>query len=173
MVEQRVHEVRLRAAYRLDPGKGRSSGHGAVELHYCGSLLGRSSDGILAAARILLKRNLADPEDVVQTVWDDTGMPSMRAKVGVAAKWTVSETGRRSAHFRRFRPGEADAVLIPEESPQVFKASGQAGQPHGTARQGSPANSAASRAQLNFDFAVPIDLGTSPGDTSPGNSSRT
>jgi hypothetical protein len=99
-----LHEVWLRSAYRIDRRKGRSFGYDTQFLYYRGELLGQTRDCIYGAARLLLEKGLADPNDTIQTIWEGSGRLSLRAIVGEAAKWTVVETDKRGPHLRRFRP---------------------------------------------------------------------
>ena len=52
---------------------------------------GDSREPLFAAARELLVRGLADPEDVIETWWRGSDTWAMRAKVGYAAGRTILE----------------------------------------------------------------------------------
>lgn len=97
------HRIDLSPSYRTDE-KGRSSGHGKAVMTYGGRTIGETGEPLFAAARYLLAKGLARPEDMISTYRN--GVRSMSANVEWAAGRTVVETaisGPRVGPYRPFR----------------------------------------------------------------------
>ena len=77
-----------------------------------------SQTPFLSAARVLLQRGV-DPETVLQMRHKKTRTDSLRAKVGVAAKLTVTTDTAGPLRFRLFEPWPASGVAEPDEAPQA------------------------------------------------------
>lgn len=87
------HRIYLTQATRYG-SDGLSKGHGKAHMTYQGVSLGEPSDEpLFDAARRLLNRGLARPDDTIVTYRGD--MPCMRGVVGKAAELAVVETAGR------------------------------------------------------------------------------
>jgi len=65
---------------------------------------GDSKEPLFAAARELLSRGLAHPEDIIETYWRYPGPWSMRARVGYAASRTVCERDKGGIAIQKYAP---------------------------------------------------------------------
>src|SRR5262245_47512070 len=67
-------------------------------------ILCTSREPLLTAARVLLRTQIAKPDDTLAMRHSNSDTIALRAKVGAAARLTVQESADRSARFVRWRP---------------------------------------------------------------------
>jgi hypothetical protein len=82
-----------------------AASHDRATMHYRGEVIGESREPLFAAARYLLAKGLASPEDRIET-WRGKTM-CLAGPVGAAAKLTVA--GDRFQRYRGERDNEAAA----------------------------------------------------------------
>jgi hypothetical protein len=85
-----LHRIELAPAYRFDPTRGRATGHETAVMRHAGNIIGESREPLFAAARHLLSTGIARASDLIATFRGPT--MCLRARVGTAAKLSVSET---------------------------------------------------------------------------------
>lgn len=95
-----AHRIDLEPAFRLDE-KGVGRGQGKARMLHMGRLIGESRQPALDAARYLLRAGLASPDELITTYRD--GRPCIYARVGTAAKLSVSEPDRGGLRFVQHR----------------------------------------------------------------------
>ena len=96
-----THRIDIEPALR-ETRPGVWTGHGRAIMRYRGEQIGESAEPLFAAARILLDRGLADPDDVIQTFRGDT--PCLRAKVGAAAGRSFVEAKAGGIRIGKYNP---------------------------------------------------------------------
>lgn len=88
------------------------TGCGKAEIRFRGEFLGVSSEPLFAAARLLLSRGEAEPEDTIETYRN--GISCLRASVGTASGLTVKERSRGGLRIVAISPAvlEGHASLL-------------------------------------------------------------
>ncbi|MFO1118490.1 MAG: hypothetical protein U1E28_22700 [Beijerinckiaceae bacterium] len=98
----KVHRIVFSDGRYTKPS-GAIAGHDKWRCSLDGELLGRFRSPLHDGARELLKRGIADPADMIETITAQ-GKPSMRGVVGECARWTMTETSNGPRRVP-FNPG--------------------------------------------------------------------